>query len=75
MAASSCASLPYAEIEANGFDLNIGRYIKTTSADEIDLDTALADYLRPPARPASPASRPLFERLAAAGIADLGRRR
>lgn len=63
--------VPYAEIEANGFDLNIGRYLKTTITEEIDLDTAIATYLA--ARDARMASeRALFQRLAAVGIADLG---
>ena len=36
--------VPMSEIEANGWDLNIGRYIKTVAADEIDLPTALLAY-------------------------------
>ena len=60
-----------AEIETNGWDLNIGRYITTTADDHIDLDTALAAYLDArEARIASEAA--LFDRLRAAGIADLG---
>ena len=63
--------VPFAEIESNGFDLNIGRYLKTTAADTIDLPTALLAYEE--ARAARLTSeKALFERLSAAGIADLG---
>ena len=63
--------IPFAEIEGNGFDLNIGRYLKTTAADTIDLPTALLAYEE--ARAARLVSeKALFERLSAAGIADLG---
>ena len=61
---------PFAEIERNGFDLNIGRYLKTAVADEIDLPAALLAYQE--ARAARIASeQAMFQRLAAAGIADL----
>jgi type I restriction enzyme M protein len=63
--------VPFAEIDGNGFDLNIGRYLKTTAADTIDLPTALLAYEE--ARAARLISeKALFERLSAAGIADLG---
>ena len=63
--------VPFTEIESNGFDLNIGRYLKTTAADTIDLPTALLAYEE--ARAARLLSeKALFERLSAAGIADLG---
>ncbi|MGV1004568.1 MAG: N-6 DNA methylase [Candidatus Nanopelagicales bacterium] len=63
--------VPYAEIEANGFDLNIGRYLRTATTDQIDLDAALANYLT--ARDARITSeQAMFQRLTAAGIADLG---
>lgn len=63
--------VPFAEIEGNGFDLNIGRYLKTTAADTIDLPTALLAYEE--ARAARLISeKALFERLSAAGVADLG---
>ena len=63
--------VPFAEIETNGFDLNIGRYLKTTAADETDLPSALLSYEE--AREARIASeKDMFHRLAAAGIADLG---
>lgn len=63
--------VPFAEVEANGFDLNIGRYIKGVQEDAVDLPTALAAYEE--ARAARIESeRALFERLRVAGIADLG---
>ncbi len=62
--------VPRSEIEGNGFDLNIGRYLKQTAGEELDLDAALAAYVE--ARAARIASeQALFERLAAAGIAEL----
>ena len=55
----------------DGYDLNIGRYIKTTNDDQTDLPAALAAYQA--AREARIASETaLFERLAAAGISELG---
>ncbi|WP_290513814.1 class I SAM-dependent DNA methyltransferase [Aeromicrobium sp.] len=33
-----------AEVEANGFDLNIGRYVRTEQAAEVDVEAALAAY-------------------------------
>jgi type I restriction enzyme M protein len=64
-------SVPQAEIEANAWDLNIGRYLTTTTDDDLDLDAALASYQE--ARQARIASEvALFARLAAAGIAELG---
>lgn len=63
--------VPFAEVEANSFDLNIGRYIKGVQQDTVDLPTALAAYEE--ARAARIESeRALFERLRVAGIADLG---
>jgi type I restriction enzyme M protein len=63
--------VPVSEIENNGWDLNIGRYISTADDDEVDLPAALAAYQAARAdRIAS--EQALFERLAAAGIADLG---
>jgi len=63
--------VPLQEVEANGFDLNIGRYIKGIQEVAVDLPTALATYEE--AREARIESeRALFERLRAAGIADLG---
>lgn len=62
--------VPFDEIKTNGFDLNIGRYLKTASADSLDLPTALANYQDARARRLE-AEHALFERLAAAGIAGL----
>jgi type I restriction enzyme M protein len=63
--------VPLAEIEGNGWDLNIGRYVTPTVNDEMDLATALAAYQE--ARTNRVASETaLFKRLAAAGMADLG---
>jgi len=61
--------VPDTEIASNGYDLNIGRYIKTATEDAIDLPTALLAYEE--ARAARIESETaLFERLRAAGIAD-----
>lgn len=63
--------VPRAEIEANGWDLNIGRYIEGEVSAAGDLPTALETYQA--AREARVASEgPLFERLAAAGLALRG---
>jgi len=63
--------VPYAEIAANGFDLNIGRYVRATAAEAADLPTVLAAYQA--ARTARiKAEHDMVTRLAAAGIADLG---
>ena len=63
--------VPVADIEANEWDLNIGRYLETTSEEELDLDAALQAYREArEARLASEAA--LFERFSAAGIARLG---
>lgn len=62
--------VPFDEIKTNGFDLNIGRYLKTAVADDVDLPTAILAYEEArEARKTSEAN--LFARLAAAGIADL----
>jgi type I restriction enzyme M protein len=59
------------EIESNGFDLNIGRYLKTVAPEETDLPAAIMRYqLARAARLES--EQALFERLASAGIANLG---
>ncbi|MCI0583013.1 MAG: type I restriction-modification system subunit M [Chloroflexi bacterium] len=34
--------VPHAEIESNGWDLNLGRYLRGTAAEEIDVATAVA---------------------------------
>lgn len=59
--------VPFDEIKSNGFDLNIGRYVRPESADGLTLDQALTNYAA--ARIARLDSESaLFERLAAAGI-------
>ncbi|WP_009883786.1 type I restriction-modification system subunit M [Brevibacterium aurantiacum] len=55
------------EIEKNGFDLNIGRYISTEVAAEIDVEAALAAY-RDARGELRIAERRLDEKLAAAGF-------
>lgn len=62
--------VPLSEIEANGWDLNIGRYLKATNDDALDLDVALRAYLEARANRIE-SETALFERLAVAGIADL----
>ncbi len=57
-----------AEIEANGWDLNIGRYIEQDAAEEIDVDAALAD-MRAAEQKALVAQAGMHERLKAAGYA------
>ncbi len=63
--------VPFDEIKTNSFDLNIGRYLKTAAADTLDLTTAIANYAAARARRME-SEQALFERLGAAGIADLG---
>ena len=55
------------EIADNGFDLNIGRYIKTESAVEVNVEAALATYQDARAELRA-AERVLDERLKAAGF-------
>ncbi|RPF28561.1 type I restriction-modification system subunit M [Georgenia muralis] len=63
--------VPLEEIAGNDFDLNIGRYVRAESAEELDLETALVRYQEARAERIT-AEEALFARLAAAGIADLG---
>jgi type I restriction enzyme M protein len=63
--------VPLDEIKTNGYDLNIGRYLKATAEDEVDLETALMQYVEARDRRIH-SERELFKRLKAAGIADLG---
>ncbi len=63
--------VPVDEIKTNGFDLNLGRYLKTAAADTLDLPSALANYEEARARRLA-AEHCLFERFMAAGIAVLG---
>lgn len=60
--------VPRAEIEANGWDLNIGRYVRGAAADEVDVATALAE-LRAAQAALREAEARLDERLAEAGYA------
>ncbi|SDL13310.1 type I restriction-modification system subunit M [Tessaracoccus oleiagri] len=56
-----------AEIEGNGFDLNIGRYIQTETAAEVDVEAALVSYLE--SREALRAAEAVLdEKLKAAGF-------
>ena len=56
-----------AEIADNGHDLNIGRYIQTTAAAEVDVETALTAYLE--SREALRAAEDILdEKLKAAGF-------
>lgn len=60
-----------ADIESNAFDLNVGRYLEQAAVERADLGTAIAAYVA--AREARIASElVVFERLAAAGIAEVG---
>ncbi len=60
--------VPHAEIEANGWDLNIGRYLKAGAAETLDVPTALA-ALREAQVKLREAEAKLDERLKAAGYA------
>ncbi|MBO0610686.1 type I restriction-modification system subunit M [Myceligenerans salitolerans] len=59
--------VPFEEIERNGFDLNIGRYIKVAAEETADLGTALVAYADARQHRIDTESA-MFERLAAAGI-------
>lgn len=60
--------VPHTEIESNGWDLNIGRYIKTAAADTVDVATALTQLADAQAALRDAEER-LAERLKAAGYA------
>lgn len=62
------ALVPHTDIEANGWDLNIGRYIKTAAEDTITVEEALAE-LREAQAALRDAEAHLDERLKAAGYA------
>ena len=55
------------EIKANGFDLNIGRYIKKQTEDTVDLGAALSEYAKARMQRMQ-AEAEMFKRLEAAGI-------
>lgn len=59
--------VPIEEIESNGFDLNIGRYIKVAAEEAADLGAALVAYADARQRRID-AEAVMFERLAKAGI-------
>lgn len=59
--------VPFDEIKASGFDLNIGRYIKIAAEETADLGTALVAYADARQKRLA-AESAMFERLAAAGI-------
>lgn len=59
--------VPFEELEQNGFDLNIGRYIKVAAEETADLGTALVAYADARLHRIG-AEAAMFERLAAAGI-------
>ncbi|MDP9904804.1 type I restriction-modification system subunit M [Arthrobacter bambusae] len=59
--------VPFDEIEENGFDLNIGRYIKVAAVETADLGTALVAYADARQHRID-AENAMFERLAAAGV-------
>ena len=63
--------VPLTEIEGNGWDLNFGRYVTSVLSDELDLDAALQAYREARANRIASESA-FFDRLAAAGIAELG---
>ncbi len=58
-------------MKGNSFDLNVGRYLRTASAEAIDLATALTNYQDARARRRT-SEQQLFARLAHAGIIQLG---
>jgi type I restriction enzyme M protein len=58
--------VPHADIETNGWDLNIGRYIKSAAAEVLDVETALAE-LAEAQQALHDAEERLAERLAEAG--------
>ena len=59
--------VPFDEIKDNGFDLNIGRYIKVAADETADLGTALVAYADARQHRIDTEAA-MFERLAAAGI-------
>ena len=60
--------VPLTEIEENGFDLNIGRYVSAQAEDEVDVATALAE-LREAQAALREAEAHLAQRLQEAGYA------
>ncbi len=60
--------VPLAEIEGNGFDLNIGRYLRGAAEEVVDVETALAE-LRDAEAALREAEAEMWKRLEAAGYA------
>lgn len=60
--------VPLAEIEGNGFDLNIGRYLRGAAEEVVDVETALAE-LRDAQAALREAEAEMWKRLEAAGYA------
>jgi type I restriction enzyme M protein len=60
--------VPFDEIKTNGFDLNIGRYVRVEAEEAVDLATVLAAY-QETRETRLEAEKRMFQRLAAAGIA------
>ena len=59
--------VPFDEVKSNGFDLNIGRYVKAAAEDTTDLPTAMAEYQAARAARVVVEQR-MFEVLKAAGV-------
>ena len=60
--------VPHTEIKENGYDLNIGRYLKTAAAEVVDVTDALAK-LTDARTKATEAEETMLKRLKAAGYA------
>lgn len=60
--------VPLAEIEGNGFDLNVGRYLRGAAEEVVDVETALAE-LREAQAALREAEAEMWKRLEAAGYA------
>ena len=60
--------VPHTEIKENGYDLNIGRYLKTAAAEVVDVSDALAK-LTDARTKATAAEAAMLKRLKAAGYA------
>lgn len=59
------------EIETNGYDLNIGRYLKNATDEEVNLDEAFEAYLETRENRIQ-SETALFQRLQAVGITNVG---
>ena len=60
--------VPHTEIKENGYDLNIGRYLKTAAAEVVDVSDALAKLAEARTK-AAVAEEEMLKRLKAAGYA------